>query len=281
MGRTILVFGSRGTIGRTVTFVLATSGWNVLQCGGAADVDLAADGCEIGQLYSKPDAVVHLAAAVPDGRSVIDDADAATRTKKIDAAVANACADWDVPLVYASGTTLYDSSDVTWKTEASSIRARSPYLQAKLNGESLFLNQCRATVIRVSSPVGPGMKPHVVFARMLKSALAGEALQYWGEGSREQDFIWTGDLGDLTVRILDQPTSGIFNAASGRPVSMRELAEIIVRTVGKGTVVANGKPDPQEGASARYDISRTTATFGWEPRTTLQEMIREMIAAGV
>jgi UDP-glucose 4-epimerase len=274
--QTVLITGFRGMIGSAVAARLASAGWNVLSCGGSAKLDLSTEGCDLCSLFPRPDVVVHLAAAVPNRATVIDNAHTAARTRRIDTTVAEACAGWDLPVIYASGTSLYDPFDASQKSEDSVVQARSPYLQAKLDGERQLLDRCRTTVLRVSAPVGPGLNPQLVFMKYLNAALAGGSLQYWGNGSREQDFICTEDLADLVVAVLRQPIRGIFNAASGKPVTMRTLAETIVAIVGAGTVVAGGQPDPQEGASARYDIGRALATYKWAPNIDLDGLVQKM-----
>jgi nucleoside-diphosphate-sugar epimerase len=283
---TVLITGATGLVGRGVVAAFAAEGWSVLRHGRRPDLaldlvlDLALPGIDLTRtVAAAPDLVVHLAAVVPGG-GVADDETSAAATRRMDAAVAAAHRDWGSRLLYMSSASLYDRRDPAWKTADSPVEGTSPYRAAKLAGEQLLSETCGATVFRLSSPIGPGMRPDLVFMRFLAAARAGQALQIWGSGLREQDFIAVEDVARLMVAAAHMFRSGIYNACVGQPTTMRELAVTVVAELGRGCLELTGKPDPGDGDTARYDISATRATFGWEPALALRDMVHRL-AAGV
>jgi nucleoside-diphosphate-sugar epimerase len=279
---TVLVTGASGLIGRGVVAAFAAEGWLVLRQGRRNDLgldlvlDLALPGIDLTRAVTMvPDLVVHLAAIVP-GLGVADDETSSWATRRMDTAVAAACRDWGSRLFYASSAGLYNRRDPGWKTPDSPVGARSPYFAAKLAGEQLLTEACGAAVFRVSSPVGPGLRPDVVFMRFLTAARAGQALPIWGSGMREQDFVAVEDVARLMFTAAHTHRPGVYNACVGQPTTMRELAETIISELGRGRVEFTGKPDLGDCDTARYDISAARAAFGWNPALALRDMVRRL-----
>jgi nucleoside-diphosphate-sugar epimerase len=200
----------------------------------------------------------------------------ADATRQIDTAVFAASVSLGCRLVYVSSCILYDPLDPVAKTEECDVRAVTPYAGAKLAGEIKAATLDGAVVMRIPSPVGTRMRRATVLPRFVAQAARGEALEIWGSGTREQDFIHVRDLAAFVVLALAGDVRGTFNVASGRPVAMRVLADSVVRAVGQGSVRQATRPDPLDGATARYDTARARSEFGWAPRVDLDEMIGEL-----
>ena len=118
------------------------------------------------------------------------------------------------------------------------------------------------------------MRRGVVLARFITAALSGQPIELWGDGSREQDFISVRDIAAAMALAVGSGLSGVYNVASGRPVTMRELARRVLEQTGSGVGVRQvGRPDPQDGCPARYAIDRLGAAVGWAPRIALVDEI--------
>jgi UDP-glucose 4-epimerase len=226
----------------------------------------------------KPLAIVHCAASVPFPPQTPDDAARADSTRLIDARVFGACAELGCKLIYTSSCILYDPIDPTMKGERSLVRATSPYAEAKLTGEREAAMLPGAIIMRLPSPVSDAPRQNTVIDRFIDRALSGEPLEVWGTGEREQDFIHVDDIADFVVHALRAAAAGTFNVASGKPVSMRQLANRIVRIVGRGSVEVSGQPDPQDGHTARYDTQLARDRIGWAPRVDLEAIIGRLVA---
>jgi nucleoside-diphosphate-sugar epimerase len=283
----VLVTGAGGVIGRAVAAGFEQDGWTVSRlvhrpsrwAPGAQVVDLAACQDLTAQVTGRPDAVVHLAAAVPHSKDYPDSPESAALTQRMDKVVIAAAQSWDCPLVYASGCTLYCREEPNAKSEGDPIKDwGSPYFAAKAAGEAACAAHPKSTVLRISAPIGSGLHANVVMARFINAARDDKPLTLWGSGRREQDFIDVRDLATLFVSVVRQGARGIFNAASGHTTTMWELAETVIKRLGSGAIALSGQPDPNESVYARYDIRKARKELGWEPRHTLVDMVDSIAA---
>lgn len=237
--------------------------------------DLAKTPSLVDAIGGRPEAIVHLAAAVPHSPHHPDVASSADTTRAMDRAVHDAALHWRCRVIYASTCSLYDKHSPTLKQEHMHVvpRPDSPYMQAKYEGEQLLSSLPDCCVLRVPAPIGPGLPGTVVAQRFLTLALAGQTLRVWGSGRREQNYVDVTDLADGFFRAATRPVSGIFNLASTKPTTMLELAEAMVSVVRRGSVEMAGVPDPLELEYARYSISRASDLLGWRPQVALESSI--------
>ncbi len=243
--------------------------------------DLRAPGAldELGAI----DAVIHAAAALPS--SLDASADAAAINRAIDSEVLAAAERRGARVVYASGTSLYAPGAGRALDESASLAPRGPYLEQKAATERLGAAWAARTglaftSLRISAPYGEGQRARTVLQLFVERALAGVPLEYLGSGSREQDFTWADDAADAFVRAIEGPP-GVFNVASGRCVTMRELAETVAGAADLEAqqVRAAPRPDPNEGALARYDVTAARDALGWSATTTLRAGIERLLDA--
>ena len=188
-----------------------------------------------------------------------------------------------IPLVYASGTTVYGFHDNTSEAalpEDATLHPPGPYIEEKVWAENEGIRIATKTgisftALRICAPYGPGQASKTVLNIFMDRALRNEKLYYYGNGSREQDFTYADDIGRAFVLAL-QGDGGIFNIAGGHLTSMRELAELVAALTGldSSQVQAAGKTDPQDGVLARFDISAARKRLSWQPEVTLKRGIQ-------
>ncbi len=283
----IWVTGANGVVGRAVCAKLRQCGISHLPIvrerrrqtpASARVLDLSIHKAAIELCKSPaPSAIIHLAAAVPHSPAYPDTEETASITRRIDRNIYDLQLRFKVPVVYASSCGLYDKSTKDVKQEdTSDILTQTPYFTAKLAGERLFADKNSATILRLGSVVGEGMRNHLVFSRFVAAACAGRPLQVWGRGTREQNFVDANDVAELLLRIIEKPKFGIFNVAASAPITMFQLAKLVVETVGSGTVEFISREDPCEAETARYSISKAQAIFGWQPTIDLEKSCRNL-----
>jgi GDP-L-fucose synthase len=119
---------------------------------------------------------------------------------------------------------------------------------------------------------------HVLAALLRKAHVAkttgSPVLTVWGSGNPRREFLHVDDLADACLLLMEKGVGeGLYNIGSGTDVTIRELAELIMRVVGfKGRIAFDtGKPD---GTPRKVlEVSRMHA-LGWRPRLDLEEGIR-------
>ena len=96
----------------------------------------------------------------------------------------------------------------------------------------------------------------------------------WGDGSALREFLYVDDLADLCVFLMNNYIGNeTVNAGTGKEISIKELANLVAKTVGYqgeihwDTTMPNGTP------RKLLDVSKATA-LGWKYKTELEEGIR-------
>ena len=284
--RNIVVTGAAGLIGRAVTSHLRALGATVTSIARQQSndipsqlklMDLVRQPLEMA-IKERPDAIIHLAAAVPHSARYPDNADSAKQTRTIDTNVRDAAMAWQCPVVYMSTCGLYDrlNQDIKFEDDDTNISLISPYFEAKKHGEALFTDCDQSTILRLSAPIGPGIQSTLVVSRFLHMAETNQAISLWGSGNREQNFIDARDVAELIATTVLWPQPGVYNLAAIEPVTMKELAQEVISVCGKGSVTFSGTPDPLDSETARYSTEKIRNTFNWAPRFSLRESLQSI-----
>ncbi len=116
---------------------------------------------------------------------------------------------------------------------------------------------------------------HVLPALVRKAHEAkarGDAeLVVWGSGTPLREFLYVDDLADACVFLMERGFDGpLINVGSGTDLSIRALAETVMRVVGfEGRIVFDhSKPD---GTPRKLMDSSQLLALGWRPRVGLEQ----------
>jgi len=129
---------------------------------------------------------------------------------------------------------------------------------------------------------------HVLPALLRKVAEAKRSgkhkLEIWGSGTPRREFLYSEDLGEACVHLLNLPepvydsllnreTAPLVNIGTGTDVTIRELAELIARIL-EFNCELEFDASRQDGTPRKLlDVSRIHA-LGWRAKTPLEEGIR-------
>jgi UDP-glucose 4-epimerase len=224
-----------------------------------------------------PDIVVHCAAVLPEQFEGEEAKKIATINRKIDNGILKFCQDHHCFLIYTSSTSVYGPTGFPWNEE-SPVSPWGPYGTAKFETEQQIKTmKNRHVILRISAPYAPEQRTRTVLKIFIERALEDLDLLYYGNGERQQDFTASEDVAQAIVRsVANSKACGVFNIASGQPVSMIQLAELVIKCAPdtKSKAVAAGIPDPQEEYRACFDISKAKSILGWIPSYSLEYGIR-------
>lgn len=96
----------------------------------------------------------------------------------------------------------------------------------------------------------------------------------WGDGSPLREFLYVDDLANLCVFLMQNYSgSETVNAGTGKELSIKELTEIVARTVGFEGKILWDTSRPNGTPRKLLDVSKATA-LGWTYKTELEEGIR-------
>ena len=96
----------------------------------------------------------------------------------------------------------------------------------------------------------------------------------WGSGTPKREFLHSDDLASACLFLMEHYDSPeIINIGWGQDCTIRELAEMIAKTVGYTGKLKwdDSRPD---GTPRKVLDNRKLAALGWEPKISLQEGLR-------
>ncbi len=143
----------------------------------------------------------------------------------------------------------------------------------------------KACVLRLTNTIGPRMR--VRDARQtfvgvwIRQLLEGRPIEVW-EGQQLRDFTYVEDVVDavLAAAASDAGDGKAFNLGGPPPISLRDLAAMMIELNGAGTF--NVRTFPAERKKIDIgdyysDFKRIRATLGWEPRTPLRDALAQTL----
>ena len=298
-GRRVVVTGGRGFLGSVVVERLRAEGARV-SAPSHAECDLTVPGeAERMLLAERPGHVIHLAARVGGiGYNLVDPARLyldnllmgthvieAARTAGVDKTVllGTVCS-------YPKFTPVPFREESFWDgyPEESNapygIAKKAQLVHAQVNAAQYGQ---RFAYLIPTNLYGPGDKfhpgvSHVIPALVKKCVEAVESgapsVEVWGTGSASREFLYVDDAADAIVRAAEvHDGTEPINLGADREVTIRELVELVARTVGftGGIEWDASRPDGQP--RRRIDPSRAHRLLGWRAGTELADGLRSTV----
>ena len=195
------------------------------------------------------------------------------------------------PILQASSSEVYGDPDVHPQTEdyrgnVNPIGPRACYDEGKRCAETLFFDYRRQhhvpiKVARIFNTYGPRMAcdDGRVVSSFVVQALRGEPVTVYGNGSQTRSFCYVDDLIDGLVELMDTPQeiTGPFNLGSTEEVTIRELAETVVRLAGSKSRIVHRALPKDDPRRRRPDITQATRVLGWSPTTPIETGLEKTI----
>lgn len=201
------------------------------------------------------------------------------------------------PTLIASSSEVYGKSDRCPFNEDDDVvygpttRSRWSYAASKAIDEYLALahhakNGLPAVVVRFFNTVGPRQigSYGMVLPNFVAAAVSGRPIPIYGDGRQVRCFCDVRDVVEALPRLLVNPAchGRVFNLGSDRALSIEQLADLVVATLGSrstkqfipyDTAYARGFEDLQKRIP---DLTRIRATIGFSPRRSLEDTIRDI-----
>jgi len=143
-------------------------------------------------------------------------------------------------------------------------------------------------VVRLFNTVGPRQTGQygMVIPTLVKQALAGRPMTVYGDGKQTRCFGYVGDVVGALVKLMDREESvgQVWNIGSDEEISIAQLAERIKDLTNSSSEIVyvpynEAYEEGFEDMPRRVpDISKIGALVGFRPTTTLDGILREVIA---
>jgi UDP-glucose 4-epimerase len=179
-------------------------------------------------------------------------------------------------------------------------QSRWSYACSKLTDEFLALAYAReknlpVIIARLFNTVGPRQTGRygMVLPRFIASAKSGDPLKVFGDGAQSRCFCLVHDVVEALVRLQNCPAARgeIFNIGGTEEISILELAQLVVATLGSKSKIelipydqayppspkgfgATGVPGFDDMRRRKPLVEKLERFVKFHPRTTLREIIR-------
>ncbi len=195
-----------------------------------------------------------------------------------------------IRIVFAGTRQIYGRPDYLPVPENHPIRPVDINGIHKLAGEwyHLLYGQVygiKSTVLRLTNTYGPRMR--IKDARQtfvgiwVRSLLEGKPFEVWG-GEQLRDFTYVEDCVDaLVMAMLSENAEGrVYNLGGDRVVSLKELADLLVRANKGGEYRIHSFPEERKKIDIGdyySDDSLIRSELGWQPEVTLEQGLAETL----
>jgi UDP-glucose 4-epimerase len=138
----------------------------------------------------------------------------------------------------------------------------------------------RTVVLRLTNTYGPRMRVRdarqTFLGIWLRQALAGGELLVYGDGAQRRDLTYVDDAVEafLLAATRNDAEGRVYNLGGPPPVSLLELARLVVETAGAGTIRTIPFPDDRKDIDIGdfyADASAIARDLGWQPTMSVAE----------
>lgn len=191
-------------------------------------------------------------------------------------------------LVYAASSAAYESGSER-KREDMRVRPVSPYGVSKLAGEfycSAFYHVygLETVALRYFNVFGPRQDPDseysAVIPRFIRALLNGQQPHIFGDGEQTRDFTFVANVvaGNLLALEVPNAVGHIYNIATGRPISLNDLAQTLgeILQVPVQPTYAPARPGDIRHSSA--DIAQARTVLGYLPSIGIESGLEATVA---
>lgn len=239
MGKTVLLTGATGFLGRHTVRALEESGWEVIRCvragaphpGGVQTVE-----CDLNDLAGilalepqyRPDAVVHLACHV--GWDGSNDERLFVPNVLATGCFAHLARAWGAKLIFASAAIVHGSRSEKIGSD-SPVEPDSPYGRSKALGETLIrASGAEYSILRIAGMFGCDGPGHLGLNRAIDDALRGIPPTQIGDGRGLRNYVYVRDVAKAIVAALRANAGGTYLVAGSEVLSIRNMLEAVCET---------------------------------------------------
>src|SRR3990167_3197413 len=193
-------------------------------------------------------------------------------------------------VVFSSSSEVYGDPVEFPEREDGHLNPKMPYAVVKLVGEKYLelynqiygLKTCSLRFFNIYGPRQDSSAYGFVVGIFIKQALAGEPLSVFGDGTQTRDFVYIDDnINASILALLSAETDGqVVNIGTGRPMTVLDLAESIIRVVGGDGLEIKFLPT-RSGGEIRHrfpDVGKMRKLLHYQPKYTIEKGLQETIS---
>jgi nucleoside-diphosphate-sugar epimerase len=129
---------------------------------------------------------------------------------------------------------------------------------------------------RVFYPYGPGEHPSRLFSSIIQKLKNGEKVFLKTPQSRK-DYIYIEDLAAALLTVVERKFSGVINLGTGTGTTVRDIARIIGKMLGKEELVGEANPPETDPLGDVVADAGKLKSLGWQPKVALEQGIAKLL----
>ncbi len=241
---------------------------------------------EIQNAVKEQDIVIHLAAKI----SVQDSIKNPSETFKVNVDGAKnvliACKKNGVKkLICASSAAVYGEGLPNIKlTENTKTNPISPYGQSKIKMEENIEKSCSIInlnylILRFFNIYGIGQSDQYagVITKFTRKISDQMPLEIFGDGLQTRDFVSIDDIVNSIYKSISNDRKGIYNIASGKTITIKELAEKMILISGEKLDIKYLLSQKDDIRFSQADISLAKKHLGYAPKNPIEQGLEELL----
>lgn len=285
--KSVLVTGVNGQIGRVIAEFLLDDyivyGASI-EPGNQTGLDihyLQIDIANIGSFTSLPenvDAIVHCAAIITnDGLSnILVDANCKGVQNMAAYALKSKCKEF----IYFSSLPIIGKPSQIPITENHPVtNPPTVYHSTKYFGELVLnnlLKDINLSIFRIPSPIGRNTPVNKIIPVFVKNAIENHNYTLLGTGGRIQNYIDVRDIARAVRCAIEKEANGIFNIASGKSYSNKEVAELCIKLFNSSSRINYQGVDKEEDYQWIVSTEKAKNELGFEAIYSLEDTLNEI-----
>ncbi len=189
---------------------------------------------------------------------------------------------------FSSSSEVYgEPVEIPQHEERTPLNSKLPYSIVKNVGEAFLKSYYQEYgleygIFRFFNTYGPRQSTDFVISKFIHSALKGNDITIYGDGSQTRTFCYIDDNLDVTEKILNENlmVNDVLNIGSDLEMTILQLAQAVIQhTNSKSNIVHLSALLEGDMTRRKPDNSKMLSILG-KPLTTLEEGIRKTIELG-
>ena len=137
------------------------------------------------------------------------------------------------------------------------------------------------SIIRPCNVFGPydnfDLETSMVIPATIRKVLEADTeVSVWGDGTPIRDFVYSKQVADQMIFMLENEISTPLNCGSGDQISIKQMVETIIQMSGKKLSISWDTTKPAGDSFRTMDMSKAKA-LGFVPSYRFEEAIKETI----
>lgn len=182
-------------------------------------------------------------------------------------------------LVYFSSLPIIGKPSIIPITEEHPINPPTVYHVTKYFGEQvlqLLMGEEKVVIFRIPSPIGLKTAPNKIVPVFIKNAMENVDYTLLGQGKRIQNYIDVRDIARAVECAIIKRAFGVFNIASEKSYSNKELAELCIELFGSKSSIHFKGIDKEEDYQWVVSTRKAHEVLGFEAQYSLVDSLKEI-----